>query len=608
MRRNGLPAIVLLAVLAVPMAIWLVLPAAPVLPTPVAHVERLDADGHWQPAQLPDELAPADGGVARASYRWHAPAAQAFYAPGLIAHARLTLNDRVLVDDLGPPDVTPPPRPRGAQALRWLDLPPEVQQADDNAYRLDVAAPRWLGVSPILLGDRIPLRAAFERKLAALVTGPQVVAALIGVLGLFTLALWARRPLERQYGYFGLGAVFWSLHTLWTGAPRAGLGGVHYGVWWNTLYAAVVIMLVLFALRFAQRRWKGVERTLLIALAAVPVLLYGAVVLGLFGPASDALRLSLVLLAFGGLAVVAEHAWFRRSIPSALFVLAGAASAGLGLRDWIVYRYGADNFPVPLTPYAGGPFVLLVGWLLLDRFVRTAQSLEAVNRGLEQRVAQREAQLAENFERLAAAERERAAVAERQRLLRELHDGVGARLVHLKQRVSEGELDIARLGRELQEGLADMRLASETLAPDNADFGLAVSNFLFRWEPLLRDAGTQPHWQVDLSDGASALPAYAQLQLLRILQDGMSNVLRHAEASQVVLRIAAKDGQLQFELEDDGRGMEPSARGRGIHAMCARAQALGGECRFETPPGGGTRLRLALPHPRDHWPAPPLTP
>jgi signal transduction histidine kinase len=85
----------------------------------------------------------------------------------------------------------------------------------------------------------------------------------------------------------------------------------------------------------------------------------------------------------------------------------------------------------------------------------------------------------------------------------------------------------------------------------------------------------------------------------------MSNVLRHAEASHVVLRMSAQDGQLQFELQDDGRGLEPGVRGRGMDAMRARAQALGGECRFETPPGGGTRLRLALPPAQDP-PAHPL--
>ncbi|MEO7244975.1 MAG: hypothetical protein ABIX12_07490, partial [Rubrivivax sp.] len=469
MLRLVWPAVAALAVLAVAGGLWLVLPAALTLPPPVRQVERMEADGSWRAVTLPDGIQREGGATAHAVYRWQAPAAQALYLSGLIGSARLHVNGHLLLDELGPPGAPPPPRPRGGAALRWLDLPPELLQPQRNRFEMEVAAPRGLSVSPVLLGDRAPLRAAFDRKRVALVTGPHVVAALIGVLGLFTLALWARRPLERQYGFFGFGAVLWALHTLWTAAPRGGLPDPHRGVWWNTLYAAVVTMLVLFALRFAQRRLPKLERALLLALALTPAVLYGSFALGALGPASDALRLALVVLAFGALAAVAQHAWYRRSMPSTLFVLAGAASAGFGLRDWLVYRYGADNFPVPWTPYAGGPFILLVGWLLLDRFVRTAQSLEAVNQGLEQRVAQREAQLAENFERLAQAERAQAASDERQRLLRELHDGVGARLVHLQRRIEAGTLDPEGLSRDLQDGLADMRLASETLSPDFTD-------------------------------------------------------------------------------------------------------------------------------------------
>jgi signal transduction histidine kinase len=293
--------------------------------------------------------------------------------------------------------------------------------------------------------------------------------------------------------------------------------------------------------------------------------------------------------------VVAHHAWFRRSAASALFVLAGSCSAGLGLRDWLVFRYGAEIHPVPWTPYAGAPFVLLVGWVLLDRFVQTSRSLEAVNHGLEQRVARREAELAENFERLAALERARAASDERQRLLRELHDGVGARLVHLQRHVEAGPPDAARLLHELQDGLADMRLASETLGQGAPDLGAAVGSFLFRWDGLMRQSQVAPQWQVELPAAETAVPPYVQLQLLRVMQEALTNVLRHADARRVSLRLALEAGSLQLDVRDDGRGIEPGTRGRGLDDLQARAHSLGGQCSVETPPGGGTRVWVRLP-------------
>jgi hypothetical protein len=81
-------------------------------------------------------------------------------------------------------------------------------------------------------------------------------------------------------------------------------------------------------------------------------------------------------------------------------VLAGLAGAGFGLRDWPVFRSGEDNLPVALTPYAGLPFIVLATAPLIDRFVRTTEKLERLNRQLDEHVARREAELAANYERL----------------------------------------------------------------------------------------------------------------------------------------------------------------------------------------------------------------
>jgi signal transduction histidine kinase len=227
--------------------------------------------------------------------------------------------------------------------------------------------------------------------------------------------------------------------------------------------------------------------------------------------------------------------------------------------------------------------------------VRTSRALEEINHGLEHRVAQREAELAENFERLRALERAGAASDERQRLLRELHDGVGARLVHLQRRIETGPPDAARLVRELQDGLADMRLASEALAPGAPDLGAAVGSFQFRWDGLMRQSRIVPEWHIELPGGEVEVPPYVQLQLLRVMQEALTNVLRHAEATRVSLRLSKQAGELLLDVRDDGRGIEPGTRGRGLDDLRTRANSLGGQCHIETPPGGGTRVWMRMP-------------
>jgi signal transduction histidine kinase len=585
----------------------LLLPSPAGVPPPLREVERIDAHGAGAPVRLPLELVDDDPQrVVALRVRWHAdlgprPAALAIYASGLLGSPRLEVNGAVLVDamhgaaDQGGDGRTVPPRPRGRAALWLLPLPDSLLRSGANAFELEVVARHWVSLSPLWIGDRDALQALHDRKLAALVTGPQVVAATIGLLGVFTLLLWSRQPRERQFAYFGAGAVLWALHTVWSASPDAVLAAPHYRVWWTTLYAAIVVLLVLFALQFAQRREPRVERGLLGALLTVPALLYGAGALGLGAPAADALRLSLVLLAGAGLLVVARHAAARRSLSSALFVLAGLVSVAFGLRDWLVFRSDADNYPVAWTPYAGAPFIVLVSWVLLDRFVRTAQSFERMNRQLEERIAVREAELAANFERLARLERAQAAGTERQRLMRELHDGLGAKLVQLRQRIGDERLDAGRLDDELAACLDDMRIASETLTPEATELGAAVGNFLFRWDGLLRAAGVRADWQVRLPDDGLRVAPYAALQLLRVMQEALVNVLRHSEASRVRLGLAVDGGELRLVVEDDGRGIEPHANGRGLQGMQGRTEAIGGRFGLATPAGGGTRLTLAVP-------------
>jgi signal transduction histidine kinase len=565
----------------------------------VDRAQRRDAAEPGREVRLPDDVEAAAGtAVARAGYAFDidlgpAPQRLALYASGLIGTVRVRLNGAVLLDDLTEPL---PPSPRALALLRVIDLPDALLRPGPNRIEVDIARRGWASLSVLRIGERDLLRALRDRKGLAMVVGPALVATVVGCLGLSMLVLFARRRGEVVYAHFGLGATLWSAHTFWTIAPWTPLTGVHQGVWWNTLYAAFVVMLSLFCLRFAQQGRPRFERAVLVLAAPVPVLLYAASGLGMLDTAAEALRLAMVLLATGALGYVARHAWHRRSTASALLVASGLAGAGLGLRDWLVFRNGDDNLPVALTPYAGLPFILLVSWFLVDRFARTAQSLEAINRQLEGRVARRESELAANFERLTALEREQGAGDERQRILRSLHDGLGTKLLTSLQHLERGQLDEQGVAAELRSCLADMRLAMETLKPGQTDLADAVGNFLFRWEGVLREAGVRAQWQVELPEDGVRIAPQVALQLLRLMQEALTNVLRHAGAQRLHLALTVRADTLRLVIEDDGSGLPADAdtRGRGLADMRGRADGLGAQLALLRAAGGGTRVELSL--------------
>lgn len=348
--------------------------------------ERVHADGSVEQIQLPDSALPGSGDAfVERRYRIAIDAAaQSLYLSAVYGHLRVSLNGHQLFDTITDP---PAAEPRSSKRQRLLALPPCLLLPTGNKVDIAVRSARRAGISKVTLGGYDTLHDLRNDKTYWMSSAPAVVAAMIAFMGMSVLLIWARRRTETIYLHFGVASVAWGLHTAWSVSPQALLPAPHETVWWTALYAFVVAMLAIFSLRFAGYQARRTTRALLWAAGLAPLWLYLGVVIGHASGFSTALRLGMVLVAFGGLAGVAVAAARRRSVDSALLVVAGVAAAGLGARDWWVFTFGDDLLPVPLAPFAGLPFVLLVTWFLIDRFVRTNESLESLNRDLESRVS-----------------------------------------------------------------------------------------------------------------------------------------------------------------------------------------------------------------------------
>jgi signal transduction histidine kinase len=106
--------------------------------------------------------------------------------------------------------------------------------------------------------------------------------------------------------------------------------------------------------------------------------------------------------------------------------------------------------------------------------------------------------------------------------------------------------------------------------------------------------------RVDLPDNPLPQQVSPEVRhnLFLVLKEALNNIARHAEASEVRLRIAINEEALNITLEDNGKGFEgtPSGTGAdGLHNMQQRMSAIGGICRIESKPGFGTSITLILP-------------
>jgi signal transduction histidine kinase len=203
---------------------------------------------------------------------------------------------------------------------------------------------------------------------------------------------------------------------------------------------------------------------------------------------------------------------------------------------------------------------------------------------------------------------ELAAVEERNRLAREMHDTLGHRLtvaavqLEAAQRLcsSDPERSAAMVGtarEQVREALAELRTTVAALrAPIEADLHLSTS--LRRLSAQFEQATGLTVHQV-LPDELPPLPYGYRLALYRTAQEALTNVQRHAQASQVWLVLSATDTAVSLLVSDDGQGITLSREqvGFGLRGLGERAAELGGDLHLEARRGGGTQLTFRLPLP-----------
>jgi signal transduction histidine kinase len=210
------------------------------------------------------------------------------------------------------------------------------------------------------------------------------------------------------------------------------------------------------------------------------------------------------------------------------------------------------------------------------------------------------ADLQRSRERLVTAREE-----ERKRLRRDLHDGVGPQLaaLTLKLETARNLLShdpktaalMAQLSERARATVSDVRRSVHALRPPALDeLGLV---------PALREGAAQYgqnglQVSVEAPESLPPLPAAVEVAAYRIVQEAMTNVVRHAGASKCSMRITLdKEADvLHLEVEDDGRGVgEAHKAGVGAHSMRERAEELGGRCTIEALPLRGTLVSVQLP-------------
>lgn len=196
----------------------------------------------------------------------------------------------------------------------------------------------------------------------------------------------------------------------------------------------------------------------------------------------------------------------------------------------------------------------------------------------------------------------------RTRIATDLHDDVGSSLTRISilSEVARRDLpgdsrprellgEIGETSRELIDALSD---AIWSVDPRHDDLQSLLDRVKRFAAPLLEGNGLA--WSFVDPPGAAAIPLVPEQRrhLHLALKEAIHNVVRHARARRVEVRVEAAAGRLRFAVADDGAGLPPDGPrpgGRGLASLRERAALLGGTLRLESPEGGGTRVEIEVP-------------
>ncbi|MDR6859820.1 ATP-binding protein [Variovorax guangxiensis] len=432
-----------------------------------------------------------------------------------------------------------------------------------------------------------------------IVTASIIYAVGFFLMGALSAGLWLRQR-DPLYGCFSLAAfsgVCRNLDRGWLDIP----------VPWP-LWGAVVA--VTYALHIAL-----ISRFVLLAVDKRPVLLLRSIYLGLgasivLACASFMFSMPMLwtigqfILIIGAAACVpyvVQKAIVSKSLFAWGLLIVGSVTILSGIRGVLMVRLNLFGGSwVTITPHAMFVFVAIMGAMVVDRYGQLVKDFEGLSRTLQDKVKQREEELRKAFEFVKAQQEEQAVLLERQRMMREIHDGVGSHLVGLLNVVTQAAPDRSSMEAHVKLALDEMRMAVDSLQDGHSDLGTVLATLRYRVQARLDAAGLRMLWQVESLPGVS-VTAQESLQIQRILLEAFTNVMKHAQARtiSVVARADDRGANIRIEITDDGRGIRINEgvgpKGRGLGNMEWRARSIGAVLTVGPHSPCGTIVAVDLP-------------
>lgn len=494
----------------------------------------------------------------------------------------------------------------GDQKNAWyrpyiVHLPQGDLKPGDNEIMVRAFSQESVGVGRVIVGQRAEIEDFYNRQYFWRITAPMIASSLMLMLGIFALLMWLQRREEVELAFLAMSTVIYFVRNLNYFAEDVPFNlELFSGL---SVSATLLSMAMTFSFYIAFLKVPRFLRIIAVLIGLVIPYTWAHWYFGLDNMMLYIPTIVLVLVAIylGTRDIVrrasaAKVAWL---LVMVLMLVFGIYDAGLASTGHI--WKGNDFY---LAVFNG--FFFLLAFLLTFglRAVSAFSALGEANATLERRVEETRAELATSEEARQKLIVGRAIANERDRLMQEMHDGIGSSLITAlavarQQRHPEATI------KTLSRAISDLKITVDSLEPIEGDLVALLGNLRHRMASDLGDAGITCRWEVGRCGPLPWLDATNALHVLRIFQEAIGNVLAHSGATE--LKIGCREASLADVpgiaafVADNGRGFDASllkVAGKGLSNMRARAASLHGNLSCETSSIDGTTLTLWLPYAR----------
>ncbi len=423
------------------------------------------------------------------------------------------------------------------------------------------------------------------------------------IIGLFMIGAWLASPDDKIFLFAGTAAILWAL--IFTLGLTTYVPMHLYKLWRLAIFmceSGLSIFMAKFVLEFIGEPLSKSRHYLLVGYASILPIVY--LIGGIYTEYALDRFFTAPLIAGYIYACIRVAIYYKRTKnKSALILLIQSLlCAILALHDYGMLTGDFLNiFPVdPLWSWSrilfepiflshfGVPLLLLIMcYILLAQYQTQVHSIASANIHLQAKLKDREFELSLSHEHQRQLVRVEATRLERDRIYQDVHDGIGSRLVTAVFSLRQGHHEPNAIEAQLLDCLSDLRLVINSQNEDDIDIQTAIFDYCSQQESHLVDSGLLLSY--DVGQGPSIkLPPHTQLNILRILQEALTNTIKHAEASEIFVKLEHDGAELTLLVIDNGQGMGVSSAhqqksasfgpsgGRGLTGMAARATAIGG--------------------------------